>query len=180
MFEQASRVPLIISWPQRWSGGQRHAGASSHLDLVQTLAAVGGAHIPHDWNGESMLSWLDNSRHAWKNYAVSEYYAHNTASGYVMSRDGEWKYTYHTIIGENHPVQRELYNLRSDPQEFTNLANRPEHRARIDAMHKRIVKEVGRDPDERNSVRGTNWRAAMCAPIQSRPQLGHLNKSGRK
>lgn len=148
MFEPASRVPLIISWPRRWAGGQRRVGASSHVDLVQTVAAIGGGHTPSDWNGESMLSWLDDSRHTWKNHAVVEYYAHNTASGYVMLRDGEWKYTYHTIIDKDHPAQRELYNLKSDPQEFTNLANRLEYRARIEAMHKRLVKEVGGDPDE--------------------------------
>jgi choline-sulfatase len=95
-----------------------------------------------------MLPWLESSRHAWKDYAVSEYYAHNTASGYVMSRDGDWKYTYHTVIDRNHPAQRELYNLKSDPQEFTNLANRPEYQARAEAMHKRLVKEVGGDPNE--------------------------------
>ncbi len=148
MYEPSSRVPLIISWPQRWAGGQRRIGASSHVDLVQTVAAIGGGHTPGDWNGESMLPWLDNSGHAWKNYAVSEYYAHNTASGYVMSREGDWKYTYHTIIDKDHPAQRELYHLGSDPQEFANLANRPEHRARIQAMHKRLMKEVGGDPDE--------------------------------
>jgi choline-sulfatase len=148
MFDPATRVPLIISWPKRWAGGQRRAGASSHLDLVQTVAAIGGGDAPGDWNGESMLPWLDNSRHPWKDYSVTEYYAKNTASGYVMARDGEWKYTYHTVIDKDHAAQRELYNMNSDPQEFTNLASRPEHQSRIEAMHKRLVKEVGADPDE--------------------------------
>lgn len=148
MFEQSARVPLVISWPKRWGGGQRRAGASSHLDLVQTIAAIGGGQTAGDWNGQSMLPWLDNARQHWKDYAVSEYYAHNTASGYVMARDGEWKYTYHTVIDRDHPAQRELYNLKSDPQEFTNLANRPEQHTRIEAMHRRLLREVGGDPDE--------------------------------
>ncbi len=148
MFEQASRVPLIVSWPRRWAAGQRRAGASAHVDLVQTIAAIGGGHAPDDWNGESMLPWLDQPRQAWKNYAVIEYYAHNTASGYAMSRDGDWKYTYHTVIDKDHPAQHELYNIESDPREFTNLAAKPEHRARVQAMHARLVKEVGGDPDE--------------------------------
>ena len=99
-----------------------------------------------------MLPWLDNPRHAWRNYSVTEYYAKNTASGYVMSRDGEWKYTYHTVIDNDHPAQRELYNVNSDPQEFKNLASRPEHRSRIEARHKRLVKEVGGDPDETEQI----------------------------
>jgi choline-sulfatase len=148
MFEQSSRVPLIISWPKRWAGGQRRVGASSHVDLVQTVAEIAGGHTPADWNGESMVPWMDHKRHAWKDHAISEYYAQNTASGYVMSRSGDWKYVYHTVIDKDHPAERELYNLVSDPQEFTNLASLPEHQARIKSMHERMVKVVGGDPDE--------------------------------
>ena len=148
MFEQSTRVPLIISWPQRWTGGQRRSGASSHFDLVQTVAEIGGGRTPGDWNGESMVRWMDNPKHAWKDYAVSEYYAHNTASGYVMSRSAEWKYTYHTVIDKDHSAQQELYNLTADPQEFTNLAHLPQYQARMAAMRKQIVQEAGGDPDE--------------------------------
>ena len=148
MFEPSTRVPLIISWPQRWQPGQRRVGASSHFDLVQTVVEIGGGKTPGDWNGESMIPWLDSPQHQWKDYAVSEYYAKNTASGYVMSRDGDWKYTYHTVIDKDHPSQQELYHMPTDPQEFHNLANRPEHQARMVAMHRRLVQEVGGDPNE--------------------------------
>jgi choline-sulfatase len=148
MFEPAARVPLVISWPQRWSGGQRRTGASSHLDLVKTVIDIGGGQSPGDWNGDSLAPWLDDSTHAWKDYAVSEYYSHNIASGYVMSRAGQWKYTYHSKIDDSHPPQRELYDLSTDPDEFVNVADRPENAARIDAMHRRMVAELGAEPDE--------------------------------
>ncbi|MCW3062138.1 MAG: Choline-sulfatase [Capsulimonas sp.] len=148
MYEQSSRVPLIISWPKRWKGGQRRRGASSHVDLVQTVADIAGAHTPDDWNGASMTHWMDRGETPWKDYAVSEYYAHNTASGYVMSRSGDWKYVYHTVIDKDHLAERELYNLAEDSHEFTNLAGRAEHAARLKTMHMRMVKEVGGDPDE--------------------------------
>jgi choline-sulfatase len=148
IFEQSSRVPLVISWSKRWTGSQRRAGASSHVDLVQTLAEIGEGHTPDDWNGRSMVPWMDNSHHVWKDYAVCEYYAHNTASGYVMSRSGHWKYVYHTAIDGDHPAQRELYDLATDPDEFTNLAALHEHQPLIQAMHERMVKEVGGNPDE--------------------------------
>ncbi len=148
MFEQSSRVPLVISWPKRWRGGQRRAGASSHVDLVQTVADMAGGHAPDDWNGQSMLHWMDHPSARWRDVAASEYYAHNTASGYAMIRTGNWKYVYHTVIDSEHPAERELYNLSTDAQEFSNLADLPEHKARLETMHKMLVKEVGGDPDE--------------------------------
>lgn len=148
MYESSSRVPLVISWPERWRGKQRRKGATSHVDLVQTVAEIGGAHTPDDWNGHSMVRWMDRASTSWRDRAVSEYYAHNTASGYAMLRAGDWKYVYHTVIDKDHPAERELYNLSTDPHEFTNLAGLPEHKTRIEAMHKDLIKEVGGDPDE--------------------------------
>jgi choline-sulfatase len=147
MYDSATRVPLIVSWPERWAAGQRRSGASSHLDLVKTLVDIGGGHAPDDWNGDSMLPRLDDPKQSWKDYAVSEYYAHNIGSGYVMARSGPWKYTYHSVIDADHPAQRQLFNLTDDPHELTNLADRPEHAQRIAEMHQRMVAEIGGEPD---------------------------------
>jgi choline-sulfatase len=147
MYEQSARVPLSIMWPGRWIGGQRRAGASSHLDLVKTIVEIGGGQTPVDWNGDSMLSWIENPKHKWKDYAVSEYYAKNIASGYVMARSGRWKYTYHTTIDKQHPDFHELYDLSADPYEFNNLAGHQDQAKRVKEMHARMVAEVGGDPN---------------------------------
>jgi len=148
MYEHAARIPLIVSWPERWKGGQRRAGACSLVDLVQTLADLGGGKPGDDWNGASLCPVLDDPKAAWKDMAVSEYYAHNIASGYAMLRAGQFKYVYHTPPDKEHPAQRELYDLGADPGEFTNLAARPEHKARIEQLHAALVKELGEHPDE--------------------------------
>jgi len=148
MYEHAARVPLLVSWPERWKGGQRRAGACSLVDVVQTIAELGGAAPADDWNGASLCRWLDEPKAPWKDVAVSEYYAHNIASGYAMLRAGQLKYVYHTPPDKAHPAQRELYDLAADPGEFTNLAARPEHVARIEQLHAALVKELGEHPDE--------------------------------
>jgi len=148
MYEHASHVPLIISWPQRWRSGQRRAQACSLLDVAQTIAELGGAEVPGDWNGESMVQWLDNSKAEWKDWAISEYYGHNIASGFVMLRQGKYKYVYHTPPDEKHPAERELYDLSKDPGEFNNMANNPEQSERISQMHAFLVNEIGENPDE--------------------------------
>ncbi|MGD0089028.1 MAG: sulfatase-like hydrolase/transferase [Planctomycetota bacterium] len=147
MYEHAARVPLLVSWPARWKGGQRRTAACSLLDLVQTIAELGGAAAPADWNGASLCRWLDDPNAPWKDLAVSEYYAHNIASGYALLRAGQYKYVYHTPPDDRHPAQRELYDLKADRGEFANLAAQPEQHARIEELHAALVKELGEDPD---------------------------------
>jgi choline-sulfatase len=148
VYEQAARVPLIVSWPERWKGGQRRAGACSTVDLVRTLAELGGTRAPDDWDGTSMTQWLDDSKLPWKDRAVSQYYGHNIASGFAMLRTGDWKYVYHSAPDASHPAERELYNLKDDPGEFRNLAKEPAHGSRVETMHAALVNELGEHPDE--------------------------------
>lgn len=148
MFDTATRVPLIISYPPRWSGGQRRAGACSLVDVVKTVAEIGGATLPADCNGDSLCAWLDNPAAPWKDLAVSEYYAHHIASGYAMIRMGRYKYVYHTPADGEHPAERELYDLEADPGELKNLAALPGQQERIRHMHAALVRELGADPDE--------------------------------
>lgn len=147
LFDSAARVPLIVSWPARWPGGQRRTEACSLVDVASTIAALAGTPAQADWDGDSMLGWMDG-KEGWKDRAVSEYYAHNIASGYVMLRAGDYKYVYHCPPDEGRGPERELYCLKEDPGELRNLAALPEHRQRMDAMHASLLKELGEHPDE--------------------------------
>ena len=94
------------------------------VDLVQTIAELGGANVPEDWNGNSLARVLDDPKARWKNTAVSQYYAHNIASGFAMIRQDNWKYIYHSAPDAAHPAVRELYDLLADPKEATDIASR--------------------------------------------------------
>jgi choline-sulfatase len=148
MFDSSTRVPLIVSWPERWPGGQRRSGVCSLVDVVQTVAGLGGADAPEDWDGDSMLPLLDDPKHGWKDFAVSQYYGHNIASGYAMIRSGQWKYVYHTPPRDDMQPERELYDIAADTGEFRNLAADPSQRDRIADLESRLVLELGEHPDE--------------------------------
>jgi len=147
MYDHAARVPLIVSWPARWKGGQRRTGICSLLDVVKMIADLGGATVPEDWDGDSLLPLVENQHARWKDFAVSEYYAHNVASGFAMIRSGKYKYVYHAAPDKTHPAQRELYDLERDPGEFDNLADIPRYRRRIRRLHEALVQEIGERPD---------------------------------
>jgi choline-sulfatase len=148
VYDTAARVPLIIRWPERWKGGQVREGVCGHVDLVQTIAQIGGAHLPEDCNGASLCDWMDDASAAWRDVACSEYYAHNIASGYAMIRQGNLKYTYHTRAAEEFGPQRQLFDMVADPNEFNNLADKPEHAVALERLHAELTKQVGADPEE--------------------------------
>jgi choline-sulfatase len=143
MYEHATRVPLIVRWPKRWRGGQRRSGACSLVDLARTIAGLAGAQVPRDWDGESLLAWLDDGAAPWRDVAASQYYGGNVVSGIAMLRSGNWKYVYHSPPGG----ERELYDLGRDPDEFTNLAADPAQRSRVETLHRRLLEELGEHPD---------------------------------
>jgi choline-sulfatase len=115
--------------------------------VARTVVALGGGKTPKDWNGDSMVNWLDHPDARWKDRAVSEYYGHNIASGYAMIRLGPFKYVYHTAPDADHAAERELYDLAADPGELHNLAMKPDHAERVASMHAALVKELGEEPD---------------------------------
>ena len=45
LYEQAAHIPLIMSWPERWRGGQRRGDVCSTLDVVRTIAEIGNARV---------------------------------------------------------------------------------------------------------------------------------------
>jgi choline-sulfatase len=155
LYDTSANVPLIISWPGRWKGGQKRAEACASVDLVQTMAELGGIKVPSDWDGTSMVPWLDNPTYKWKNMAVSEYYAGYTSSGIAMIRKGNLKYVYHTRADEKHGPEIELFDLSNDPKELNNLSKEVKYSQTIKSMHAGLVKELGEDPEETEG----RWRA---------------------
>lgn len=148
MYESSARVPLIVSWPARWAGGQRRSQVCSLVDLVQTVVELAGGSSPEDWDGDSLVPLLDSPDASWKDLAVSQYYAHHIVSGMTMIREGNLKYIYHSRSPEGHPPEVELFDLHDDPGEFQNLALRPEYGETLRRLHQKLVDEVGEDPEQ--------------------------------
>jgi choline-sulfatase len=150
-YEHSARVPLIMAWPGRFPERRRFGGAVSLLDLTQTLVELAGAPDPGDLDGDSLLPVLHDPTNAvWKDEAFCEYYGHSTNRPQRMIRTGRWKLCYY------HGETPELYDLAADPNEFDNLAGRPEYRSIEEALTRRVLADwdpVAVDAEVRRSHR---------------------------
>ena len=170
MFDSAARIPLIVHWPRRWVGGALRSGTCSLVDVARTLVELGGGRAPGNWDGTSLLPWLDRSDAPWKDQAVVEYYSHPIASGYAMIRKGQLKYTYHTPPDAKHPAQRELYDLSADPGELRNLAADPAAAEKVAELHAALVAELRENPDDTEK---------RCRAAGARAEKGHRRQRGK-
>ena len=143
-YEQAARIPLQISWPGSLPEGKRVSEATSNVDFVATLLDIVGID-PTEWDmdGDSFLHYLQGTEDNLKDEVICEYLAHGTDGPRIMVRQGEWKLSY----THRNPVEFELYNLKDDPGEFENLADRQEVKEVQDRLFARAMEVWRGDPD---------------------------------
>jgi choline-sulfatase len=113
LLEGAARVPLMMAGPGVPRGKVVDTPVS-HADMVATMLEVGGAERTAELRGHSLLS----GKHP--GFAYAESHSEGNPTGSFLIRKENWKYIYFT---GDEPL---LFDLRSDPGEFRNLAKEQE------------------------------------------------------
>lgn len=133
LFEEATRVPFIISVP--WLKDQHGRGTTKITELVDlypTLAELAGVPAPDTLHGTSLKPLLvDTEAASWKKeraFTISR-------SGGESIRTADWRFT-QWGFGEK---GLELYDLKNDPGEFTNQAGNPEYVSVVKMLREQLI-----------------------------------------
>lgn len=143
LYDNSLLAPTMVRWPGTIEPGTVVPQTTSNLDWFPTILAMCGVEPPKDTviRGKSIVPLLRGEPVDWDN----EFYAEYSMRCYCrtdmrMVRTPEWK----LIRDFLNPGRDELYDLRNDPAETTNLIGdpRPETKAAIRKLDKKILEKM--------------------------------------
>ena len=133
LFENASRIPMIIVAPKTPEAGKTYTDPVEMLDLYPTLADLCGLPPRDHVSGVSLAPILSDLSVKPRESALTQY-----ANGYSL-RTKRYRYT---AWGENGAEGVELYDHESDPNEMSNLANNPEHASTAKTLAQQLLVRI--------------------------------------
>ena len=161
MYEQALRMPFVVSYPRRLAAGKTFEGIVTNVDLAQTILDAAG--VPHHprMQGRSFFGELARGEVVERPGMYYRYWEHgdsfHNAPAHYGYRSERYKiiYFYNDGLGvENtgsftYPPEWELYDLEQDPDELRNVYDDPAYRCVRGEMQRLLwqgLHEVGDVP----------------------------------
>lgn len=156
MWEEAIRSPLLCRWPGRVPLGQNTSALASLFDIVPTILEATGQPIPKTVQAKSLVPVLTGASKSHRDHVFVEYSENDEA----MVRTDRWAFMYGSgkrqrddgyATGKPLPGRTiKLFDMHSDPQQMTNLAQRPEHAETVRNLTQRLaehLKATARQPE---------------------------------
>ncbi len=140
MYEGGLRVPACAVWPGHIEPGSRTDRVALTMDLMPTMLDAAGAQPPEGIEGRSILPTLlgkaqpPETRYLFFTRREGWYYKGKTSEAVLH---GDWK-----LLRNLPGAPLELYNLKDDPQEKTNLAAAPERPKQYDELSAELERYV--------------------------------------
>ena len=178
LFEESSRVPLLIVAPGVSSKGAVSKSPVSHIDLFPTLAELCGIKAPGNIQGQSLVPMLKEPATIGRGWAITQVMRGggsqrasvttnigsegNRFFGYSL-RTARWRYT----EWDEGRKGRELYDHDSDPKELTNLAAIPEHARTVEELSRQLrtaAKSTFPPSGETPELKQTLWAPNLTEP----------------
>lgn len=131
LHDESAAVPLIISVP-----GKQPAVCHSFaelLDLYPTISSLCGLEVPARLQGKNISAMLDDPTRAVRDAAFCV-----NGRGFLL-REDRWAYIQY---GENAARGIELFDMKDDPKQYTNLAGLPRFKPVVDAFKAKFAAKM--------------------------------------
>ncbi|MEM8981101.1 MAG: sulfatase-like hydrolase/transferase [Pseudomonadota bacterium] len=173
--EPSVKVPMIIYDPRAQADATRGTTCDAlveSIDLAPTFVeAAGGTPPDHILEGRSLMPWIRGETPAWRDFAISEFDFSVTPQSVKLGLDPKDCRLFMVFDGRYKMMHSEggfrpmLFDLKSDPEEFIDLAKAPGHDAIIDQMYAHLA-EWGRRCNQRVTKSDDDIRAMRGRSIK--------------
>ncbi len=156
-------VPCVIAGP-----GIQHGSSDAFvylMDLFPTITGFGSGTVPFDVEGKDLRPIIAGAMKSVREVCYTGYRDCQRAV-----RDQRWKLIRYPLVD-----QTQLFDLEADPHELTNLADKPEHAAKVKELTAVLETEMKRYGDTYPLI-VPNPKPAAWTP----PAPGALKKAGMK
>jgi arylsulfatase A-like enzyme len=151
MYEQSLRTPLIIRYPKEIKAGAVNDKMVMNLDFAPSFLDYAGIQKPADMQGESFRKLVAGKTKEWRDAVYYHYY--EFPAEHMVKRHYGIRTEQYKLIHFYYDIDEwELYDLKADPEEMTNLYGKPEYAAIQAGLHKRLdeLRKKYGDSDELN------------------------------
>ncbi|MHC4324100.1 MAG: sulfatase family protein [Planctomycetota bacterium] len=150
LYDEASRVPLLFSWPGHISENKTDTEhLTSGMDIMPTLCDFAGIKPPENMRGRSLRSIIEGASATGSDFVVTEV-SSNTGR---MVRTKDYKY----ITYRNDPVEQ-LFDMKNDPGETRNLAASARYSSTL-TEHQKLLRDFESRLDVPSNVPNADvWR----------------------
>lgn len=119
LYETTVQVPMIMRYPRRIPAGRRVKGLVQQVDMMPTILEAAGIKAPPSLDGRSLWPSLRGEADGTHDFVYLSECAWQASRG-VVTKD--FKFIRTLDSGPFVRPHRELYDLRSDPEEVRNVA----------------------------------------------------------
>lgn len=188
-WEGGHRVPFIARWPGMIEPGSKCDTPFCLVDMMATFAEMASVELPQD-QGVDSVSILPLMQGESSDSRGDHAIIHHSSTGRFAIRRGDWKLLLHSGSGGNgygagqrssryngtieqksfDTADRQLYNLRTDPDETTNLIEkRPEVVGELTALASEYVRKGRSTPGPQQKMVLQNWPQLDWLSVQPVP-----------
>jgi arylsulfatase A-like enzyme len=162
MYEESLKMPFIVKWPGVVKAGSRSTQMIQNLDYAETFLDIAGAPIPENMQGRSLLPILKNgTAEDWRKSIYYHYYEY--PSVHMIPRHyGIRTERYKLIHFYQFGNEWEMYDLKEDPDELTNIYGKGGREKLQDDLKKQLV-AIRRHYDDNTDVseKPAAWKKQM-------------------
>lgn len=132
MYDDITRVPLIVWSPGRFQAGQVVDDLIQQMDLGPMILELAGAEVPKSLEAKSILPVLEGKPWQGRNHVFAEQAKDGIFTGsdfMTMVRNHNWKLVH--FLDE---PWGQLFDLNNDPREVNNLWDSAEHQGKKEEL----------------------------------------------